>query len=81
MGKYDPLGVFLADQPGCRVHLSFDQIESIIADALPDSACQHREFWANNLAGHVHARVWLDAGWKVETADLTRKIVTLARSC
>ena len=81
MAKYDPLARFLADQPACRVDLSFEQIERVIQDRLPHSACQHREFWANNSTRHVHARAWLDAGWTAQAVDLTRKIVTFVRCC
>lgn len=79
MGKYDPLGEYLAGQPQPRVELSFEQIEGILAAGLPRSACRHRAFWANNPRGHVHASAWLGAGWRVQGVDLTRKIITFAR--
>ncbi len=79
MGKYDPLGEYLARQRQSPVVLSFERMEGIIDAGLPCSADRHRAFWANNRRGHVHASAWLDAGWKVQGVDLTRKIVTFTR--
>jgi hypothetical protein len=79
MGKYDSLAAFLTKQAARRVDLSFKQIEGIIASKLPASAHRHPAFWRNN-AHQVHSAAWLDAGWKVETADLTGKTVTFVRS-
>lgn len=79
MGKYDPLGEYLARQPQPRVELSFEQIEGILAAELPPSAYRYQAFWANNPRGHVHASAWLGAGWKVQGVDLTRKLITFAR--
>jgi hypothetical protein len=56
--------------------LSFEQIEEIIGDKLPDSATDHRPWWGNengNPSRQCHA--WLDAGWEVDRVDLKARIV------
>jgi hypothetical protein len=70
MAKYDPLYVHLKRQHLRRIRMSFKQIEKVIGASLPPSAFEHRAWWANELGGtHVHARAWLDAGYRVEDVD------------
>jgi hypothetical protein len=61
---------YLQQQSERRVHLSFVEIEQRIGP-LPSSARKHRAWWANDKSGrHVHARSWLDAGWRTAKVDL-----------
>ena len=65
LAKYDDLGNFLDLQPGVACTLGFRQIEQvIIRSSLPDSARKHREWWSNN-GSQVHARSWMERGWRV----------------
>jgi hypothetical protein len=83
MAKYTPLMEYLHnfDKNQNEVTLSFTQIESVIADKLPQSAFNHEAWWANEVDGsHVEAHAWMGAGWKVDHVDFTRKIVRFIRS-
>jgi hypothetical protein len=50
--------------------MSFEKVEHILGTALPPSAYKHRPWWANEAAGHVHAKAWLDAGYETERVDM-----------
>jgi hypothetical protein len=81
MEKYRPLERHFQKADRTRtVVLSFAQIEQILGDTLPASATKHAAFWVNNPTRHVHAAAWLNAGWKVESVDLIRKVITFVSS-
>ncbi len=71
--KYDPLRTYLGATPSSvrEVTLSFAQIETILGDSLPQSACDHRAWWANELGDsrHTQAEAWLRAGFTVDSVD------------
>lgn len=79
--KYAPLASWLQSQPGRidRVRLTFEDVEQIIDAELPQSAYQHRNWWANDSVGHVQSKQWLDAGWRVGYRNMTAKEVTFVR--
>jgi len=79
--KYQPLQDYLRSvTPGKqRVSLGFEQIEKILGQNLPKSAFTYREWWANQQGGS-RAPHWNAAGFRVETVDLSRKIVRFART-
>ena len=65
MAKYDPLRDWLKACGKDEVALSFLEIEGVLGDTLPQSADDHRAWWANEPKGrHVQARAWLDAGYR-----------------
>jgi hypothetical protein len=78
MSKYTPLQNYLAGLPA-GTHsktMTFVQIEKVINDSLPPSAYKYRPWWANEVEGtHVHARSWLNAGWKVDTVSFSSQWV------
>ena len=78
MSKYEPLGDYLRKQAGNRVTLSFRDIANIIGEPLPDSARQHRAWWANDPK-HVEAAAWLSAGWKSASVSLMEERVVFFR--
>lgn len=80
-GKYDAFYNWLKNRPASEttLHLSFQQIEQILNDKLPESAHKHSAWWANNANTHTHAESWLDAGWRVEGHDLSAETVTFVR--
>jgi len=80
-GKYDALGRYLSGVPERRVALGFQQIEDIIGDVLPRSARADDLWWANTKnPGRAQPRAWLEAGWRVESVDLTAQEVTFVRA-
>jgi len=81
-GKYDPLEKYLRGLPVSqdKITLSFESIEQVLNDQLPDAASQDREWWGNQKQGtYVEALAWMDAGWMVDTVDLRAKWVRFVR--
>jgi hypothetical protein len=79
MSRYDPLRRYLAsvatDQR--EVRLSFRDMERIVG-TLPPSARNYRAWWGNNQA-MPQALAWQQAGFVVETVNLTAEHVVFVR--
>ncbi|MFI5261012.1 MAG: hypothetical protein ACHQZR_00490 [Candidatus Limnocylindrales bacterium] len=73
MAKYDALRDLLAASPR-PVDVTMDEIARRVG-GLPPSARRRREWWVNNVTGHVQARAWLEGGRRVEAVDLDRGVV------
>lgn len=72
MAKYDPLKNYLGGLPDPQneVFLSFKELERILGAELPPAAYKHRPWWANQKnGGHVNAKAWMEAGWKVDAVN------------
>ena len=79
MGKYEPLEQFLSRQERAEIRMTFKQIERVLGFALPNSARAHRPWWANETAGHVHARSWLQAGFETAEVDMAGERLVFRR--
>jgi hypothetical protein len=85
--KYTPLENYLRNLPvGQReVTLRFEQIERILSGSaphvtLPPSAYEDQRWWEHETEGnHRNARAWTNAGWKIESLDVSKKWVKLIR--
>ncbi len=80
--KYDQLEKYLRALPTSQdiVTLSFEFIEQVLNDQLPQSALQDQEWWGNQKQGTtVEASPWMDAGWLVDTVDFHKKLVRFVR--
>ena len=78
---YQPLGAYLAGQPGPTITLTFREVEAILSRPLPPSASAEgaRAWWTND-AGHSQADYgWLAAGWVVVTVDRGHQTVTFRK--
>lgn len=69
--KYRFLADYLYSCGEASVQLTFAQIEDIIKTRLPDSARNHRAFWANTTS-HSIALSWLNAGYQTVEVNLTQ---------
>ena len=78
--RYAPLAIWLQSQEQNKITLSFQNIETIIQDALPPSARRHRNWWANDSVSHSQSQQWLDAGWRVSNVNLAEEKVIFARA-
>jgi len=80
MGKYEPLRYYLQRRGYFTnlVTLKFAQIDGIIADNLPMKAYKNQTWWINNPSS-LHARAWLEAGWRVEKVNLEEGTVTFRK--
>ena len=74
--KYEKLSEYLRGLPADtrEVTLSFKQIESILDNALPKSAIDYRQWWANQLdsKNRPQAHAWMGAGFKVSNVQLKK---------
>ena len=59
--------------------LTFSEIEAIIGRPLPQSAKEHRAWWANNPL-HSQGRAWLNAGRKAGKLDLLNNKVCFVKN-
>ena len=78
MGKYEPLGAFLATQQGDQVAMSFARIEAVLGSNLPPSKRQ-RAFWSNNPHNNVMTKEWLAAGFESESVDVANEKLVFRR--
>ena len=82
-GKYTPLENYLRHLPESlrEVRLGFQQIEGILNDKLPPSAYEDRRWCDHETEGnHINKRAWSNAGWKVESLDVSEQWVKLIRA-
>ena len=81
-GKYTPLENYLHDLPKSQseVTLRFEQIEKILKSKLPASAYEDRRWWDHETEGnHINKRAWSNAGWQIESLDVSKQWVKLIR--
>lgn len=78
--RYAPLAVWLQEQPSSEraIKLTFQQIEAIIGDKLPESSPE-RSWWANDSVGHVQSQQWLEVGWRVSNINITEEMIVFTR--
>ena len=78
---YQPLGTYLARQPGPTHTLTFRQVAAILGRPLPPSASAgHAWGWWTNEPGHSPADDgWLGVGWEVATVQRERQVVTFRK--
>jgi hypothetical protein len=83
MSKYDPLCDFLSQilSNVSEKTMTFREIEIILGFNLPDSAYNHRPWWANPSSpnDHPYAQAWLAAGWKVDSVNQNQQWVRFQR--
>jgi hypothetical protein len=78
--RYAPLHKHLAGiaKSTKTYDLPFDEITEVMGAPLPQSAYDHRAWWANTES-HSQALAWISAGWKVDGVDLDKKVLHLVR--
>ena len=78
---YEPLGAYLARQPGPTHTLTFRQVEAILGRPLPSSALAGRAsaWWTNDPGRSQADHGWLAVGWEVATVDGRREAVTFRK--
>jgi hypothetical protein len=79
MSKYEPLTAHLKNLPYANYHITFKDIEKIIATPLPASAYQYRAWWSNNPSNSVMTKAWLNAGWISSDVDLAGQKLVFRR--
>lgn len=81
-GKYLPLERWLLKEKAAAstVQLTLRGIEALLDEPLPDSAREHRSWWANEPAGHPQSLAWMRAGWRVDDVDLAGEEVVFRQT-
>lgn len=79
--RYAPLHRHLASlgKDMKSYEMSFDEITTVMGAELPQSAQDHRAWWANTES-HSQALAWISAGWKVDGVDLPNRLIHFTRS-
>ncbi len=80
--RYERFGTYLRKQPAERrlLRVSFAEIEQMTGEKLPESARNHRAWWANDATGHTQAQQWLGSGWQVFSLDMPGETVFFRRA-
>ena len=76
--KYRRLSELLDGSESKSVTLTFNEIEKIVGFTLPESAREHRAFWANTTT-HSIALSWLSVGYKTVDVDIINEIIVFER--
>jgi hypothetical protein len=66
--EYLPLQNYLKNLTESRVILSYDEMEMVLHERLPDYAYKYQTWWVNSRIAGSHATTWLNGGY--ETANL-----------
>ena len=77
--KYRFLSEYLSNSNQKSVTLSFSEIEKILQFELPDSARNHRPFWANTTT-HSIALSWLSVGYETVSVNMEKEIVVFEKT-
>lgn len=81
--KYTPLESYFRSLPADqrKLDLTFSQVEKAMQSKLPRSAYERATWWDNEVHSTLsHKNAWLNAGWKVRSADLTNQKIGFVRS-
>ena len=76
--KYRRLTELLTNAEGKPVSIYFGDIEKALGFSLPDSAREHRAFWANTTT-HSIALSWLSIGYKTVDVDIEKEMVVFEK--
>lgn len=79
MNNCDLLSDWLRNQLSNRIRLSFEDIEDEdrVGVKLPLAAKEHRSWWERDSR---HYRAWVNAGWHIESVDLSAQAVVFVRN-
>jgi len=79
-GKYDPLRDYLVSRAGDTQELTmtFRHLDQLVRQ-LPQSARTRQEWWDNATEARAQVRAWQQAGWHVQSVDLSAQVVVFAR--
>lgn len=77
--KYRFLSEYLSSSNRKSITLSFSDIETILQFHLPESARNHRPFWANTTT-HSIALSWLSVGYETVSVNMAKEIVVFEKA-
>lgn len=80
MSKYEPLADYLRHHPASEIVMSFADIERLTGVPLPPKAQAQRVWWDNDPSTSAVTRVWLAAGFRMESVDLAARRLVFRRA-
>jgi len=72
-GKYAPIGDYLKKSSEETVELSFEEIEEILGEPLPDSAKTYQAWWSG--IDHSQTGAWSSVGYKAKPDLKKEKVI------
>lgn len=76
--KYIGLANYLKSKTETTITMTFEEIEKLIGNTLPQSAYKHRAFWSNT-SSHSVAYGWINSDYQTESVDFSAKKVTFVK--
>lgn len=73
--KYIPLANYFSSATNAKIKLSFNEIEQIMGQQLPNAAYLNRSWWKKTKAPAKHFHAWMDAGYFVSEVETNRHVV------
>lgn len=73
--KYIPLANYFSSATNSTIKLSFNEIEQIMGQQLPNAAYLNRSWWKKTKAPAKHFHAWTDAGYYVSEVEIDRHVV------
>lgn len=73
--KYIPLANYFSSADNPLIKLTFDEIEQIMGQQLPNAAYLNRSWWKKTKAPAKHFHAWTDAGYHVSEVEINRYII------
>ena len=74
MRKYNPLMCYLDKCGKESITLTYEEIENIIGDKLPNTAYKMQAWWNNNDLSHSQSSAWSDVGYKTTNIILGESV-------
>jgi len=74
-GKYHKLYLYLNKRQDKYVRLTYEDINLIIGDDLPESAYTYSAWWANGDNSHKHSLAWQGANYKVDEVKFGKHVI------
>ncbi|MFD1863676.1 GNAT family N-acetyltransferase [Planococcus chinensis] len=76
--KYIPLADYFASASNPKITLSFNEIEQIMGQQLPNAAYLNKSWWKKTKPPAKHFHAWMDAGYYVSDV-ITNRLVTFEK--
>ena len=73
--KYIPLANYFSSATNPSIRLSFNEIEQIMGQQLPNAAYLNKSWWKKTKAPAKHFHAWTDAGYSVTDVVTNRHVV------
>lgn len=73
--KYIPLATFFKQSTNKEITLTYEEVEAIIGQVLPNAAYLSSSWWKKTKPPALHYFAWTDHGYAVKSVDLGKSIL------